>query len=70
MTFQTVGFQNSGYQVDEELVVGRARPRRNYYEIRGKLYLLSNEELEYLVHKILAEDELPKAKKERSTADE
>lgn len=62
MSFAASAFQNSGFQVDRGHV-GRAKPRRHYYEIRGKLYFLSDEELEYVVHKILADEETPKAKK-------
>ncbi len=62
MTFASSGFANSGYQTDQAVLAG-LRPRRNYYEIRGKLYLLSDEELNYLVHKILADEPTPKASK-------
>ena len=62
MSFAASAFQNSGFQVDRGVVGAKPKPRRHYYEIRGKLYYLSDEELNYLVHKLLAGDEPPKPK--------
>ena len=75
MTFGCNAFQISGWQTDcdpvvvvpDEIPAGIGKPRRNYYEIRGKLYFLSNDELWYLVQQLLTEDK-PKPRKAKKGA--
>ncbi len=52
-------FQGSAFQCDDIGSIGRTRVR-HYYEIRGQLYLLDNEELEFLVRKLVAQDKVRK----------
>lgn len=74
MTFASSAFQNSGFQTDSSVVTtpvpaGRGSTgvgKRRYYEILGKLYLLSEDELEYLLNKLLTETQRPR--KETSKA--
>lgn len=50
MTFASGSFQNSGWQTDQEGHYSRVRRERQYYEIKGKFYLLSELELQYLLY--------------------
>jgi hypothetical protein len=69
--FQQSSFQYTGFQMDPVVIppatdpqpgnVGK--PRRHYYEIKGRIYLLSEWELEYLLHMLAEGEEPPKPKK-------